>query len=136
MKKLFLILAVLSFGLNLHALEIKMGKYKLIEGDEDLCEEGTVRLLDGDLRIGNRLAIMQIEKTSYTYEEDDKSCTYLVKNFPQKNGLKQESESQCKEGGKTVKHIFLTYLPPKLSYTIISDTLKNKKLNCSLEFVK
>ncbi len=135
MKKLFLILFFFSLTLTATALDIQKGSYKLIEGDEELCESGTVRMMEGDLKIGNRLTLVQMNKPTFTYEDDDKTCSYLVKNTPQSHGLKQEIEAKCKEGTST-RSIFLTYLPPKLSYTIVSDILKKKKINCSLELVK
>ncbi len=116
--------------------DIKSGDYDLVDGNEEYCEEGPVVIKDGDLRIGTRFVMMQFEKPTYSYESDDKSCTYLIKNTPQKNGLKQEIEHKCKEGNLK-RSIFLTTLSPtKLSYTVVAEDMKVKKYNCSLELSK
>lgn len=116
--------------------DIKPGDYNLVDGNEEYCEEGPIVIKDGDMRIGARLVVMQFEKPTYTYESDDKSCTYNIKNLPQKNGLKQEIEHKCKEGNLK-RSIFLTAISPtKLSYTVVAEDMKVKKYNCSLELAK
>lgn len=133
MKTLILLLFFFTFSVS--AFEIQNGIYKIVDGDEELCEEGRVVFKQGDLKIGTRLTLLQIDKKSYTYDSDDKSCSYKIKNIPQKNGLHQEILQKCKNG-IFKRDIFLTYLAPKLSYTIISEDMKTKKINCSLEFFK
>ncbi len=133
MKTLLLLLIFLTFSVS--AFEIKGGVYKLVDGDDELCEEGSVVLKQGDLKIGTRLTLLQVDKKNYSYDSDDKSCSYFIKNTHRKNGLHQEILQKCKSG--TFKRdIFLIYLAPKLNYTIIAEDMKTKKINCSLEFFK
>lgn len=132
----FLFFTVLQMAHASTLKEIKLGDYDLVDGNAEYCEEGPVAIKEGDLRIGARLVVVQFEKPTYSYESDDKSCVYNIKNFPQKNGLKQEIEHKCKDGNLK-RSIFLTAISPtKLSYTVVAEDMKVKKYNCSLELSK
>lgn len=133
MRILFLLFFLGSFCAA--AFEVKSGNYKLVDGDEDFCEEGYVNLTKGDLKIGSRLVFLQINKAQFNYESDDGTCFYNVKTTSLKNGFNQEITHKCKDGTYK-RNIFLNYLHPKLSYTILADDLKHKKIHCSLEFGK
>lgn len=128
--------AVLPLAQASSIKDIKPGDYNLVDGNEEYCEEGPIVIKDGDLRIGARFVMMQFEKPTYSYESDDKTCAYHIKNTLQKNGLKQEIDHKCKEVNLK-RSIFLTVLSPtRLSYTVVAEDMKVKKYNCSLELAK
>lgn len=125
----------LIFSTKLYALDLKLGEYELISGDEAICEDGLLTIKNQDLHLGSRYIFPHFKQGTYEFKSDDKSCDYKLINSHLDKSYKQTFEQICKNKNENFKREmeFSYNSPTELKIKILKD--KNME-TCLLKFIK
>lgn len=128
---------ILLLGLvqNAYAFDFKFGKYDLIDGDENLCEDSQIIEREGSLIWGTRYSIPHYKEPTFKYQSDDKQCNYQSSTKMTKDSLENSLIATCKNKSFDMKRIiqFKYLTDDKILITLNS---KNKIAKCTLKFLK
>lgn len=123
------------FTTKLHAIDLKLGEYELISGNEAICEDGLLIVKNQDLHLGSRYIFPHFKQSTYEFKSDDRSCDYKLINSHLEKTYKQIFEQNCKNKNENFKREmeFSYNSPTELQIKIQKD--KNIE-TCLLKLIK
>jgi hypothetical protein len=109
------------------ALEFRTGVYDLIKGDEKKCEEGPLLIKDDQLIFGSRYVFVNFKKPSVEFQNDEKNCSYFIKNIHTEKTYEQQMIIKCFKATPVKKVVQFHYSSTdKLVMDINSDEFNQR----------